>query len=157
MTGPNCADLLKSAEDHARRVMIGGKGQLCPLAHLVRADGEEAVIGTPWKDEFEREVTYRALRALLHDGSVIRYMLLSEAWASKAPPGWKLGDPDPDPLPADSPDRVEIVMACAVERGGRTVRSWETKRDAAGNCVELVEQADTSEWRGRWLGLFEDA
>jgi hypothetical protein len=148
---------MAGAETHARKAMIGGKTELCPIAHLVRADGNDMILGTPWRDAYEREVTYQAMRALLRDGSVVRYMLLSEAWVSKAPPGWEPGDPDPEPLPKDSPDRTECVIACAVERGGRTVRMWETKRDPAGNCVALVEVADTDEWKGAWLALFEDA
>ena len=36
-------DLLRMAEDHARRVMVGGAEQITPLCHAIRSTGEQIV------------------------------------------------------------------------------------------------------------------
>jgi hypothetical protein len=154
-------ELLDRAEAHARTVMIGGKEELTPLAHLVRADGEDIVLATPWRDVAEKELTFRTLAALMRDDQVVRYMLLHEGWMRKAEPGEvdrlnASGElPRVDPI-CQHPKRVEVVMAIGVEKGGKTVRMWETKRDKRGNCVELIEIDTTAdEWRGPALELLD--
>lgn len=158
MKGPTCADLLRVAELHARKVLIGGTNEMIPITHLVRADGFDFVLGTPWRDDIEKEMTRQTLSALMRDGDVIRYLVMCEAWMREATPSeaanWKPGDPPPrvDPI-RDHPERKEIVIACAVERAGKMIRVWETKRDKHGLCVDLVEQSPADKYDSPFLNL----
>jgi hypothetical protein len=152
MTAPTLEELLQHGAEHARNTLVGRADEMTPIAHLVRADGADIILGTPWRDATDKEITMKVLAHLMREGNVIRYMVLNEAWVTKAPKGAKLDDP-PSVMPSDDPDRKEIVVAAAVERGRRIVRMWETKRDASGACVDLVEQPDEGEWRGEFLDL----
>jgi hypothetical protein len=152
MTAPTLEELLQHGGEHARLTMVGRTDEMTPIAHLVQADGNDIIIGTPWADEREKAITLAMLAALARAGDAIRYMVLHEAWMAKAPEGAKLDDPPPV-MPRDDPNRMEIVVAAAVERGRRIVRVWETKRDADGKCIDLVEQPDGGDWQGEFLGL----
>lgn len=157
--GPSLDTLLTVAEHHARATLIGGKDEMIPITHLVRSDGQEAVVGTPWQNDHEKEMTLNILANLMRESHVIRYMVMCEAWMRNATAdevaGYKPGDPLPniDPI-RDHPDRMEIVIACAVERGDKRVRVWETKRDKHGQCVDLVEITNRADgWEGQWASL----
>lgn len=131
-------DLLRIAEDHARRVMVGGAEQITPLCHAIRSTGEQIVFATPWRNNREKQMAIEALRALMREGEIIRYMMICEAWMATAPGGF---DPETDNLPGpveEMPNRVEIVVACAVDRAGGVTRIWETKRDDRGACADLL-------------------
>jgi hypothetical protein len=145
-------EMLEVGGAHARQTMIGRTGEMTPIAHLVQADGNDIIIGTPWADEREKAITMAMLAVLARTGDVIRYMVLHEAWMSEAPEGAKLDDP-PIAMPSNDPGRKEIVVAAAVERGRRMVRVWETKRDAHGKCIDLVEQPSDGDWKGEFLEL----
>jgi hypothetical protein len=160
-------DLLKAGEHHIRNILIGGKEELTPFVHLVRReDGQDILLMTPWRDATEKEITFRVLRSLLHDEQIVRYMLIHEGWMRKAEPGEftpeqeaqiATGDfmPRVDPI-AQHPKRREVVMAVAVEKGGKTIRMWEIKRDTHGNCSALVEvDTDADNWRGAALELLD--
>ena len=157
-------ELLKAAERHARATLIGGKAEMTPITHLVRREGQDVVIATPWRNADEKELTRRVLAGLVKDDQVVRYMMLNEGWMRVAQPGeftpeqWasiQSGDELPriDPI-CQHPKRIEIVVAIAIEKGGKTIRVWETKRDKQGNCVELAEiDTDADQWRGPTLDL----
>lgn len=155
---PSLDELLRAGEKHAREVLIGGKDEMCPIVHLVRSAGEQAVLGTPWRNDREKEHTLKMLAWLMREGGVIRYMVICEAWMRKATDAeaasYKPGEPLPiiSPL-AEHPDRVEIVIASARERGEKRFRVWETKRDKHGQCVDLVEMTDAADWEGPWADL----
>ena len=158
MSETTIAMLLKAAELHARATLIGGKGDMIPLCHLVHSDGQEAVIGTPWENDEQKEMTLRMLAALMRSTHVVRYMVMCEAWmrlaTAEEAENYKPGDPMPVVKVGEHPDRKEIVIASAIERGDKAVRIWETKRDGAGVCVDLVDITDTTEkWEGDWLKL----
>ena len=157
--GPSIDTLLKLAENHARQTLIGGKGEMVPICHLVRSDGQETVIGTPWRDNLEKEITLKMLAHLMREGGAIRYMVMCEAWMRKATEteaaSFKPGDPLPTVPPIkDHPDRVEIVIACARDHGDKRVCVWETKRDEHGQCVDLVEITSKADgWESQWTEL----
>jgi hypothetical protein len=157
---PTREQLLNIAEVHARAVMIGGKTELIPVAHLIKADGGELVLGTPWTNDKEKRMTELALTKLMQAGDVVRYSIVCEAWAAAATEAELAAGLKPDQLvyPAVSarPDRVEIVVAIAVDREGHDVRVWNTKRDAKGACVDLVAD-DTGDHEGAFLDLLRDA
>jgi hypothetical protein len=151
--------LMKNAETHARAILIGGKDELTPIAHLVRTDGKDFVLATPWRDAHEKNLTFATLAALMRDDQVTRYMLLHEGWMRTAEPGEftpeqeaqiASGDfmPRVDPI-REHPKRIEVVIAIGVEKSGKTIRMWETKRNKRGVCVELVEIDTAAEqWKG---------
>jgi hypothetical protein len=159
-------ELLKAAEGQARRVMIGGKEELTPIAHMIRPNGQSIVLATPWRNATEKDITLRTLAALMRDDQIVRYSMLHEGWMRTAEPGEFTpeqeaaivsGDlmPSIDPI-AQHPKRIEVVIAIGVEKGGKTIRMWETKRDKRGNCVELVEiDTNADEWRGPALELLD--
>lgn len=153
------ADLLKQAEAHARAILIGSdREDMTPIAHLIRSDGDSMVIGCPWRDEYEKQITLEMLAAMMREGHVIRYMVMCEAWMRMATEeevaNFKPGDEMPRLGPLrDHPDRVEIVVASAVERGGKTTRLWQTKRDKRGFVTDLVEVTKPANFVGPWLDL----
>lgn len=157
MPNPTKETLLEIAEAHARAIMIGGKKQLTPVAHLIKSNGEDLILGTPWRDDFEKVLTQKMLSALMRAGDVVRYALVCEAWTRKATDdelaGLKPGElPSVDPI-AEHPDRKEIVFAIAVDRDGHLGRVWDTKRDANGHCVDLVLDSDAEDHVGAFLDL----
>jgi hypothetical protein len=159
-------ELLDAAEGQARRVLIGGKEELTPLAHLVRPHHGDIVIATPWRNATEKDITFRTLAALMRDDQIVRYALLHEGWMRSAEPG-ELSDeqverikaggalPRIDPI-CQHPKRIEVVIAIGVEKGRKAVRMWETKRDKRGNCVELAAiDTEAEQWRGAALELMD--
>ena len=151
-------ELLKAGESQIRRVLIGTKDELTPIAHLVRADGRNVIAATPWRNATEKDMTLRMLHSVMQDDQIARYMLIHEAWMRVAEPGEFTAEQlaaiqTGDAMPAvgrieEHPNRIEVVMALAVEKEGKTVRCWEIKRDVHGVCVELVEVNDTGDWKG---------
>ena len=54
----------------------------------------------------------------------------------------------------DRPDRKEVVLAMATDGTTTQYKSWDIVRDAAGNCVELVEEKKITTFSmGRFEGL----
>ena len=60
--------------------------------------------------------------------------------------------------PADSADRIEVVMATAQDRADYRLRRWRIERDRRGKVVDLVLdviEGDTPTPSGRFDGLLE--
>jgi hypothetical protein len=148
---PTNDDLLQMAETHARAILIGGKAEMMPIAHMIKADGDELILATPWRNDFEKQLTQRMLSQLMKKGDVIRYAIVCEAWAAVATEEEaatvKPGDVV-TPAISKRADAKEIVMAIAVDRDGSTTRVLEIKRDANGACVDLVVEADATDFIG---------
>jgi hypothetical protein len=144
-------ELLSIAETHARAVLLGGKAEMMPIAHMIKANGEELILATPWRNDFEKQLTQRMLSQLMKKGDVIRYAVVCEAWAAAAMEGEaetvKPGDVV-TPAISKRPDAREIVMAIAVDANGSNTRVLVIKRDANGACVDLVVEADATDFIG---------
>jgi hypothetical protein len=122
--------LLQQAEVRARRALIGTREQLCPLFHMIHADGKESIAGVPGHDAGEKETTLSLVRGLMRAGDVVAYSILTEAWSATPPEGWKPGEPLPT-APSEGPNRGEVVIAAAYSRRRRKAAMWRIERDAA--------------------------
>jgi hypothetical protein len=119
----NLADL---AGEHAKRVLVDLGQRLMPQWVLVDAKGAH-VIGTPWRDDREKELMIERMRKEMRKRKVTAYSLVVEAWAAAAPPGWKEGEPR---MPNwKRPDRREVVVAFATDGKSIEWRHWAIKRD----------------------------
>lgn len=151
MKGPNLDQLLELGEQHARRVLIGGKEELVPMFHLVYPDGASMVIGAPWHNDAEKDATVNAIRAAMQIGDVIRYGFVCEAWTLHLAPGEAM-----DIRPSESPNRVEMVCVSACDLKQQKLVGYEIKRDKRGYCTDLVrQQYETAEVKGTMAELLK--
>jgi hypothetical protein len=128
--------LLQQAEVSARSALIGTREQLRPLFHMIHANGQESVVGVPWRDDGEKETTLALVRALMRAGDVVAYSILNEAWSATPAESLKLGEPLLM-APSEGRDRLEVVIAAAYSRR-RMAAMWRIERDADGRCTDLV-------------------
>jgi hypothetical protein len=119
--------LADMAGEHAKRVLVDlGHQSLMPQWVLVDAKGAR-IIGTPWRDDQEKEQMIERMRKEMRKRKVTAYSLVVEAWAAVAPPGWKEGEPR---MPNwQRPDRREVVVAFATDGKEIAWRQWIIKRD----------------------------
>jgi hypothetical protein len=128
--------LLKHAGEHARNVLVEMKQtELLPTFLMIAAE-ENILMPAPWRDEGEKRIMLAAARAIMKDKGVTCYSLVSEAWTAVQPKGWKPGMPQ-GPLPADRPDRKEIVIAIAADKATSKSRVWDIVRGEGGTIVDL--------------------
>jgi hypothetical protein len=128
--------MLELAGEHARRVLVEMKqADLMPTFVMV-ADEENIFMPAPWRDDDEKRIMLAAARAIMKDKRVTRYSVVSEAWTAVQPKGWKPGMPQ-GPLPADRPDRKEIVIAIAADKATSKSRVWDIVRGEGGSVVDL--------------------
>lgn len=128
--------LLELAGDHARHVLVEMKQADLMPTFLMIADGENILMPTPWRDEDEKRIMLLAARSIMKERGVTRYSMVSEAWTATQPEGWKPGMPQ-GPLPADRPDRKEIVLAIAADKANTKSRTWDIVRGESGGVVDL--------------------
>lgn len=134
-------DMVRLAEEHARRILIRTKEQLLP-SWLIATGEEVLIVGTPWNGDDEKHDIVTVMRAMMRDKQAHAYSLLVEAWfaVERRRPGEKppeLADYE-GPRPSERPDRREAVMITAENIYGETRhRSLEIIRDKKGRCIEL--------------------
>jgi hypothetical protein len=141
---------------HAENVLIGKPGAaLMPCFVLESSTGDLALIATPWSSERDKEATAYALRETMRNAGVVRYSFISEAWMAVAPPGTehksRLADHE---MPANRPDRVEIVIISASDK--RAVKSALLRivRGEAGTVVRLDrDNKEAKHIKGRFADL----
>jgi hypothetical protein len=133
-------EMVKLAEDQARRILIGTREELTPMWLLSRP-GEVRVVATPWGDNDQKHLTVLAMRAMMREEQVHAYSFLVEAWSvhERTPKGTTSENFEySGPPPSERPDRSEAVMITAEDRyGGHRNRSFEIIRDKKGRCAEL--------------------
>lgn len=145
MKGPTIDQLLELGEQHARRILIGGKEELVPMFHLVYPDGASMVIGAPWHNGAEKDATVNAIRAAMQLRDVIRYGFVCEAWTVHLAPG----EPMPNIRPSESPNRIEMVCVTACDLKQQKMAGFAIKRDKRGYCLDLVRlEGETQEVTG---------
>jgi hypothetical protein len=115
------------AGEHANRVLVDLGQRLMPQWVLIDAQGGCDIVGTPWRNGHEKELTVERMRKEMRKRKVLAYSLVIEAWAAVAPPGWKEGEPR---MPNwQRPDRREVVVAFATDGKSIEWRHWAIKRD----------------------------
>jgi hypothetical protein len=134
-------DMVRLAEDQARRVLIGTKEALMPQWLLASLD-RTTIYATPWGGNDEKHRVIAAMGRLMRAEQVHAYSLLVEAWfaVEKLGPGEKapsLADYEGPPV-RERPDRREAVIITAENRyGEHRNRHLEIIRDKKGRCAKL--------------------
>jgi hypothetical protein len=134
----NLERMLDNAGRHAECVLIEmHEAELLPVFLLITADGEAMLAPTPWGDEDDKAFMLSVLRTMMKAKNVVRYSMVSEAWAARQPADWKPGQ-DLGPMPSERPDRKEVVIAVAADKDHTISRSWDIVRGESGTIVKLV-------------------
>ena len=144
--------LLDAGEEQARKVMIGSTEQLVPLFHLVRKDGQQAVLGTPFADAKEKQKTLWMMKYIVQGGDVLSYMFCSEVWMAQQDHSWR----DGDTMPSTRDDRFEAVIIQACDRDTEKMRLLAIKRDEAGKCIALDIMPEEKIGGGAFANLFKE-
>jgi hypothetical protein len=126
--------LLRAAEEHARRVMIGTKTQLAPAWVLMGA-GEALIIVTPWDTERDKRLVEAKLKGIIKERGITSYSFVSEAWIARRK---SMEEAQSGPLPSQDPEREERVFAFACDGRNKLARGYKIERDYAGRCRELT-------------------
>lgn len=110
------------------------------------------VLVAPWNGEDEKFHILNVVRQHLAEHKAARYTLVSEAWMSARP----IDEPEEDrPLPSKDPNRIEVVMAIAVDRDG-SIRFRQGTLVRSDNGTRLVEDIkDIDNFKGLMTRLFE--
>lgn len=126
--------MIKTAEDQARRVLIGTKEELVPAWVMVSL-GKAEIVATPWDGYINKQLVIEAMRALMRERQVQAYSLVVEAWFVTAN---AIDDEYTGPPPSERTDRKECVVAMAANKAGEHRHlHLEIIRDKKGRCVEL--------------------
>lgn len=148
-------ELVELAGQQARRVILEAKQPLMPSWVLVGPKGQMTILGTPWKDDLEKEMTRYAMRRVIKEKGIVSYSVVTEAWTAVKPNGWT-PEKDPDYLrPKDDPERKECVIALATDGKAREFRRWLIKRNHLEQVtdLELVPGLDDGPVLGWMLDL----
>lgn len=156
MTLPTLDQLLDAAEVHAKHVCIGLQQQLMPIFHLCDAKGQGFLIAGEFEGATPQEVINSKdaiadfVRLKIIEHKAVQYSFLSEAWMIVRQV-WKPGISTP---PADSADRVEVVIVIATDGKNYKSRRWLMKREGK-KCVDLVLDTTLGETETR-SGRFDN-
>lgn len=129
------SEALKEMVDTAFKVceQVLNEKQIMPTVVGENATGARFILGLPWRDGEEREVMLAFATVQLKEHDAVRYCVYSETWmAPLESEGENAGK-----QPRERGDRVEGVMAVAVERetGEVLARAAEIKRGETGKRV----------------------
>jgi hypothetical protein len=144
--------LVELAGSHARRILIDGQQELMPTWVLIDRGGRMQILGTPWKNQLEKDLTARMLRHKMREDDVVMYSCVIEAYAATKPKDWtpnKLNDPD-YVAPRDDPARREIVVAFATDGEFQEWRTWTLVRDWNERMIDLQLEKPATEHQG-WM------
>jgi hypothetical protein len=130
--------LLDEVEALARKTLIGAPPttMLERFCIIENAAGQRAVLECAWNGADERRRMLRALKLTMRDVGAVAYCIASKAWTASYPKETM----SPDVMPADRPDRKEVVIAVAANRRTHEFKSWAIVRDQQGSVIELPLQ-----------------
>lgn len=124
-----------------------------PMLIGVCANGDlvPVVASAAFRDDDSKDQFTAYMRERMREWNVVRYIMISEAWAMRT------NGELPNVPPSQSPDRYEIIMmlaADATDAKGRTlqmIRDWQT-----GKVVHLIrEHGDDGDHSGRFANLLK--
>jgi hypothetical protein len=117
-------------------IMVGTDKELMPMFVIVRGGENQQVdvIGCPFKDDTEKRTMVINVALEIVEKGADAWSFLTESWFASRKPGEPLG-----PRPAKDPNRKEGVICLASDGKDTQLYTWETKRDSAGKCAELVK------------------
>jgi hypothetical protein len=150
---PNLDELLDLAGRQAQIILVDQKmPDLLPSWVLVQADGSCEVIGTPWRNDIEKNQTGHLMKAKMAELGTVAYSFVAEAWAATAPKGYEGSTYLPDNLrPRNRPDRTEVVSALAANAQEAKFRQWEIKRDSDGHVIALSALEESLKGSRSWM------
>jgi hypothetical protein len=132
-------------------------GQVLPLYHAVRRNGEIMIMPAPHPD---KDTAIAMVRALFELEDVVRYVFINEAWTfesgRESAAMQQAIDLAKQGRLSEHPDRKEIVVFLAEdEAGGMLSASREIIRNGGGKAQlgPLTFQREGSQAEGRMVGL----
>jgi hypothetical protein len=146
-------DMMKLATDQANRVMVGTKAELQPAWLLVTGKGDVEIFMTPWGNNREKHLVIETMRDVMREKRCTAYSMLTEAWMLRVQ-GVTDEKEYTGPMPSESPDRQECVVAMAANKAGEhRYQTLETVRAADGTCSELRALSTVED---RFTGVFDN-
>jgi hypothetical protein len=133
-------DMADLAYKFACDIMVGTDKELMAMFVIMRGgetDQHVDVIGCPFKNDEEKRVMVVNVALEIVEKGADAWSFLSESWFARRKQGEPLG-----PRPAADPNRQEGVICLASDGKDTQLHTWETKRDSAGKCAELVRYSD---------------
>jgi len=146
MNKPDLDELLKHAEENARRILVKERqGEMAPVFHLISGDGEhDTVIVTPWRDDFEKKLAVAKVKQIAHEIDALAVCFSSECWMLSVPSSQKYHE-----RPSQSPNRIETVFILAYDGEEVKCSTLQTIRDKpGGKIIALVKDEDLSNLGG---------
>lgn len=141
---PNLDDLLKLAEDDARRVIFKQRVQVPPTWFL--SDGKRTMsLATPWGNDVERELAKMFMRIQVKLYHTVAYSFIAEVWSATQ----DTANPS-EVQPRNRPDRKEMVFALATDGKTIRIRSWDIVRDWNEQIVALEAKESPALGFGGW-------
>ena len=141
-------DKMMAGAERGIRERIGTKDVMLPIWHVMHADGQSEVIGTPWGNYNEKEAVFAAMRAMFRTTDVIAYSIVTEAWTTPkalSQDEVKAMAPDGDIAqihPSVMPDRVEVFTATASDGSTVQMKMWDIRRDRRGRVQAIVQRPE---------------
>jgi hypothetical protein len=123
-----------------------------PVWLLVPAHGLPMIVGSPWKDDSDKERIRLRMRAHMKRLDVVAYSFVTEAWTATVEPdevNWEDGTlKDPSRRARNRADREEVVIACACTATETVWKQWRIVREATTErIVDLKEKPFTQSQR----------
>jgi hypothetical protein len=151
-------ELLDHGRRHAEGVLIGKAGaQLLPTFHIQFKDRPPVIMATPWSNDREKALTFRAVRAALKTVRpfVENYSFMTEAWIAVQ----NHRPRETDLMPSEREDRKECVIITFGDHDGCTMRAFEIMRgpDARVTALKPEKEAGACDrFEGRAINLMAD-
>lgn len=147
--------LLDAAGRHARRILVEyHRDQLVPVFLYQKGDGNIQIIGTPWSNPVEKQISAMAVKAAMQRDRATRYSFVCEAWMAATPKDMPLSEAKKI-KPSQHPDKEECVIAFSTDGFHTKWRLWSIKRDKRGRVTALPPKDDdglmTDENMSSWL------
>ena len=113
MSAMNLKELIQFASAQAETI-FRRTGEVLPMWHAIKADGEQMIIPSPCED---KDMAVSLIKALFELESVETFVFMSEAWILHAGPGADIDGINRRGL-SEHPDRREAIMFAAENRDG---------------------------------------
>jgi hypothetical protein len=141
-------ELIAAGELQADRILIKERQKaLLPMFHLVAPEGgQDAVVATPWSNDFEKKLSVAQVKFISHQMGAVAVMFLTECWMVTAKldvpntPWHRQRQLDRMGRPSQSPDRIEAVIIIATDGSRTKATTLQMIRDKpGGKLISLVK------------------
>jgi hypothetical protein len=111
---------------------------MTPLLFGFAAD-KQFLLPMPWRDDGEKARYLDFARFALKQHDALGYVIVSEGWAAGYPANIGF---NPDVLPRNRLDRVEVLAVYAELGGATTARYWRIVRGEDGTVADITDLGD---------------